>query len=830
MLPQPWIVLKFGGTSVSRRERWQTIARLMRERAAEGNRVLTVVSALSGVTDRLKAIAEADPADANAQRLIDELDARHRRFAAELELDRSTIDPWLTRLHALAADTRRLAGDYYWQAELMALGELLSSTLGAAFLRRQGIDAVWIDAREHLLAQAQPNAGAWAQALSVNCQVHPNPELAKEFAGGHPFAITQGFIARDLLGHTVLLGRGGSDTSASHFGALLGARRVEIWTDVPGMFSANPKQVPSARLLRRLDYDEAQEIATTGAKVLHPRCIDPVRQAGVPLWVKDTERPELPGTEVVPRRGDEPQCVKALSSRVGITLVSMETIGMWQQVGFLADVFAAFKRHGLSVDLIGSSETNVTVSLDPSENLIDDATLEWLCRDLAAVCRVKVIAPCAAITLVGRGMRSFLHRLSPLLAELGTERVHLITQSSNDLNLTVVVDQHVVEGLLPRLHELLIQSRAMAIDDEQCFGPRWDELAATGASTPAPRWWQSERARLLELARHSAPCQVYALSEVARRAEALRALPAVTRWYYAMKANPHPAILRTVAERGFGIECVSIGELEHARAAVPTLPAERFLFTPNFAPREEYAHALASGVQVTLDATHGLEHWPELWRDRALLLRVDLGYGHGHHDKVRTGGAQSKFGLAIDELPWVAERCRALGARVIGLHAHLGSGILDHRHWRAVAVQLAGLTEAFPEARILDLGGGLGVPARARDPALDLIGLDRALDEFRQSYPHFELWLEPGRYLVAEAGVLLARVTQTKTKAGVRFVGLETGMNSLLRPALYDAYHGIHNLSRMDAEPLPGTWVVVGPICESGVSANCQRAPKATSS
>ena len=169
--------------------------------------------------------------------------------------------------------------------------------------------------------------------------------------------------------------------------------------------------MPDARLLRRLDYDEAQEIATTGAKVLHPRAIGPVREVRVPLWIKDTERPELPGTEIGMEAASAAPSIKAISLRNGITLVSMESIGMWQQVGFLADVFAIFKRHGLSIDLIGSAETNVTVSLDPSDNLLDAGTLEALCTDLARVCRVRVIAPCAAVTLVGRGMRGMMHRL-----------------------------------------------------------------------------------------------------------------------------------------------------------------------------------------------------------------------------------------------------------------------------------------------------------------------------------------------------------------------------------------------------------------------------------
>src|SRR5690606_25678937 len=298
-------------------------------------------------------------------------------------------------------------------------------------------------------------------------------------------------IVGDGEGGTCLLGRGGSDTSASSFGARLKADRVEIWTDVAGMFSANPRRVPEARLLVGLGYDEAQEIATTGAKVLHPRCIAPCREAGVALHVRDTDHPDLPGTVIGGGEAVVPG-VKAVSTRRDIVLVSMESVGMWQQVGFLADVFLQFKRHGLSVDLIGSSETNVTVSLDPSENLVSSNVLEALCADLEKVCRVKVIAPCSAVTLVGHGIRSRLHRLTDVLAEFGRERVHLISQSSNDLNLTFVVDQDLAEDMLPHLHDLLIQAGAMPVRESGVFGPSWRALNLPPDAVETP-WWRDQR-------------------------------------------------------------------------------------------------------------------------------------------------------------------------------------------------------------------------------------------------------------------------------------------------------------------------------------------------
>ncbi len=274
-------------------------------------------------------------------------------------------------------------------------------------------------------------------------------------------------------------------------------------------------------------------------------------------------------------------------------------------------------------------------------------------------------------------------------------------------------------------------------------------------------------------------------------------------------------MLRVFEEEGLGFECVSAAELEHVLAVLPGLDPSRLLFTPNFAPREEYVHGFEVGARLTLDNLHPLVHWPEVFRDREIFLRLDPGRGRGHHSHVRTAGTQSKFGLAPEQLAEIQPLLEACGARVVGLHAHSGSGVRTAEAWSEVATFLAAAAERFPGVHVLDLGGGLGVKERPGQVPLDLESLGDLLRRFKAADPRFELWLEPGRFLVSEAGVLLSRVTQVKRKGEVIFVGLETGMNSLIRPPLYGAYHLIVNLSRLNE---PATWTahVVGPICETG--------------
>ncbi|MBI2380760.1 MAG: bifunctional aspartate kinase/diaminopimelate decarboxylase [Gammaproteobacteria bacterium] len=804
-----FVVLKFGGTSVSTATMWAFIARVVTERLKQGKKPVVVHSALSGVSNRLEAIALGKAAQIAP--IIAAIQLQHSALAADLGLVAAEVlAAEFEELQQLATGIALLGeASPKTHARLMALGELMSTRLGAAYLNAQGIPTQWLDARELLVSERPAHAGEASLYLSAVCPYEAEPGLQQRLAALDGVLLSQGFIAANERGETVLLGRGGSDTSGAYFGAKLEAERVEIWTDVPGMFTANPRAIPEARLLKQLDYDEAQEIASTGAKVLHPRCLAPVRAGRIPLWVLCTDRPELPGTIVAAAQAGAPQ-VKAISVKKGITLVSLETLGMWQQVGFLADAFGCFKRLGLSIDLVSTSETNITVTLDPGANALSEAVLAELHESLSELAKVSILRGCAAVSLVGRQIRAVLPELGPALELLAEHQLHLVTQAASDLNLSLVLDEDHADALAAELHKLLIR-RADSV-----LGPTWAEFAAQRpeAGTAEPAWWETRREALLALAGEGTPAYVYDAATLAARAAACRALP-VDRVFYALKANSHPDVLRAFEAAGLGFECVSPGEIDHVLGLFPGLDRERILFTPNFAPRGEYAHGLALGLTLTLDNLHPLRAWPELFAGRELLVRVDLGRSKGHHAHVRTEGQTSKFGVPLSELAELRELAERAGARIIGLHNHAGSGILDASTWRETALSLAQLAEDFPELRILDLGGGLGVPDRRGRAGLDLAAVAEGLTAFRAAYPRFALWLEPGRYLVAESGVLLARVTQLKGKGEARYIGVDAGMNSLIRPALYGAHHEIVNLSRLDQACL-GTATVVGPICETG--------------
>ncbi len=809
-----WVVLKFGGTSVSSAGNWHNIAGVLRARMGAGLRPVVVHSALSGVTDRLEALLAAALTGTEAP-ILAEIDRAHRNLAAALEV---TPDPRydgfidaLERMAAAIAETRELSDRI--RARVMAMGELLATAVGSTFLNSQGIATTWVDARTVLRAERRHGGNDKAGLLSATCDFAPDARLQAEWLALDQVVITQGFIAANDAGDTVLLGRGGSDTSGSYFAAKLAAVRLEIWTDVPGLFSANPRLVPSARLLRALHYDEAQEIASNGAKILHPRCVLPVRQYNIPLHVYATQAPGLEGTIVSARVADSAAQVKAIAIKKGITLISMDSPGMWHQVGFLADAFQVFKEQGLSVDLVSTSETNVTVSLDPAANTLDPAALERLRAALSALCRVEVLGPCASLSLLGHNIRGILHELGAAFELFQDHKIHLVTQAANDLNFTFVIDEGQGDRLVHQLHERLIQR----IGSDRVLGPTWQQLFAAEERAPAaPPWWQTpaKRRRLCEIATRESAAFVYDRDALDAAIATVQGVRSVDRWAYAMKANWHPDILRRIHAAGLMLECVSRGELEHAFKSIPGLDPRHVLFTPNFAPRAEYEYGLAQGVHVTLDNLHPLKAWPEIFRNRDLFVRIDPGVGRGHHSHVRTAGMHSKFGVQVADLDEFAARVRAAGARVTGLHAHAGSGIFNVANWMETGALLVESAGRFPDVRVIDLGGGIGVPEQPGQADLDFAALDRGVAALKGRVPGVQFWMEPGRFLVATAGVLVAVVTQLKAKGDLRYVGIATGMNSLIRPALYGAHHDIRNLTRLE-EPLTQCVTVVGPICET---------------
>lgn len=460
----PWVILKFGGTSVSSLDCWETIAKILRERISDGFRPVVVCSALSQVSNQLeKALACAleggDPSPA-----VRDLSRRHQEFAGEMgvPLDDEARSAIATLADQLSGISVIREASPRVRAEIMSVGEMLSTRIGAAWLARQGLPTGWLDARELLQAEPLPD-DPHRQYLSATCAEGADPELAERLASrSEAVLLTQGFVVSAPDGETAVLGRGGSDTSATYLGERLGAKRVEIWTDVAGLFSADPRVVPEAKRLAAVGFDEAMELTTRGAKVLHPRSLTPARRAGIPIHVRCTREPGSEGTIIDDRPVDDLPSALAISSRHGMTVVAMDVEISWQQVGIIADLAACFARHGLSIDSITSSQARVTVSLDPSANPLDEAKLDALMADLRQHSTPQLIAPVASVSIVGTHLRRVLHDMPSLFEKLAEQEVYLLAHAANDHSLTFVVDEERVDAIVRALHGEL--ERAVAAD------------------------------------------------------------------------------------------------------------------------------------------------------------------------------------------------------------------------------------------------------------------------------------------------------------------------------------------------------------------------------
>ena len=483
-----WLVLKFGGTSVSGAKQWETIESLARQRLDQGYRVVLVCSALAGVTNALQELAEkAEGCDGRA---VKKILSRHRQLAQELGIE---IDDLLSEANVqITAARKRItaatskAGHYAGIASLLPVGEWLSTRIGERFLARQH-EIAWVDACEALQSLEEEDLHGRRAWLSARCASSPDPTIQARWLKKPSLLITQGFVATHPQGGTVLLGRGGSDTSAVLLASRLEARHLEIWTDVPGLFSADPRSIPDARLLRVLDYDEALEMAASGAKVVHSRCIRAAADAGIRIRIGDLGHINLTGTIIQPHDGNPSrgnEGIRGVCCQGQMAVLLLQNLDTREQVGFLAWVFEKISQAGISIDLVATSETTTTVALNMVSNHLDDDILSDLASTLRARCAVTVFPQCSAINLVGRGIRVALARMGSVSGFFADKALLMLSQSANDLCLSMLVETRHADELLKTLHSALIGKDLDKKSRAEVFGPTWQELMSTDSLKP----------------------------------------------------------------------------------------------------------------------------------------------------------------------------------------------------------------------------------------------------------------------------------------------------------------------------------------------------------
>lgn len=448
------IVCKFGGTSVADASAITRVIEIIKSKRAE--QPVVVVSALGGATNLLLDIANkaAGGELLSALQLIEQLRDRHLREALALLDGGSETEDLSLDISATFDELAHLAEAFRTLGYLTprsldavaAIGELLSSQIVAAAFRTRGFPAVFVDARDVMrtndfFTKAEPDV----EEIRQLAQARLVPLLQQ---GKIP--VIGGFVGATSARVTTTLGRGGSDYSASLIGAAIDATGIEIWTDVDGMLTADPRVIPAAQLIERISFDEAAELAAFGAKVLHPATIAPAVQRGIPVFVYNSRNPGGKGTMIA---FDAPRLpVRAIAGKRATTMVKLRSSRMLLAPGFLRRVFEVFETHRTSVDVVTTSEVSVSVTLDDATNLAS------ILQDLAAFGDVSVSPRAGLIAIVGAGISDGSMAIAQAIAALGPIPVHMASLSATGINFTLVIDDDQVVPAMQRLHATFFES------------------------------------------------------------------------------------------------------------------------------------------------------------------------------------------------------------------------------------------------------------------------------------------------------------------------------------------------------------------------------------
>jgi aspartate kinase len=468
-------VLKFGGTSVADDDAIRRVVAIVADerrtaatlphRAASarpGARIagpVVVVSALGGVTDRLlevAAIARRGDA-AHALELVDQLYVRHLDVLSVLAPG-DHGGPTPEAVDALFRQLRAITGAVAVLHEasprsldaIAAIGELASSRIVTAALQSAGIPAVWADPRAVVATDdAFTCAAPLVEEIDVQAPLHLRPALE---AG--QVVVTGGFVGATRRGVTTTLGRGGSDYSAALLGAALGADEIQIWTDVDGMLTADPRVIERPRLVPFLSFAEAAELAYFGAKVLHPKSIQPAAARNIPVRILNTFRPDAPGTLIADGLCLEASPVTALACKKGITVVTITSTRMLMAYGYLHRLFEVFERFRTPVDVVSTSEVSVSVTID------DRTQLASIVEALSAFAEVSVTSPLALVAVVGDRYGAEPLAFTRVVRALEGLPLRLVSQADARRNVTLVLDETDLSIAMARLHAEFFEQAA----------------------------------------------------------------------------------------------------------------------------------------------------------------------------------------------------------------------------------------------------------------------------------------------------------------------------------------------------------------------------------
>jgi aspartate kinase len=471
------IVMKFDAGAIGSHDRLREVARLVQQHKAR--KPVVVTSALPKVTDLLLEAADLAAArQSDYEERVQEVKTLHEQLAEAVLPDGPARRRFLKHLHDVTEELRVLYSAAYALSELTprtrdavaAIGERLSSELVAEALSQQGLRAETIDARTIILTD-----DAFGEASPLLEEIGPRLKLKmKPMLGTGQVPVVGGYMGATREGVTTTLGRGGADATAAVIGTLLDAEEIQIWTEVDGLMSVDPKLVPDAQAIPRVSPEEAAELAYFGTKVLHPAMIRPAVDKGIPVRICNTREPSAPGTLITTSADLGPSGPCAVAFRKGITVVLISQPKMLMATGFLRQVFEIFERHHTPIDLIATSEVSISVTVDDVEHLAE------IKADLARLGEVRILRETAIVSLVGRGFFRYQGLARRIFEALSDVNVVMISFAASDANVSVVVDEADTERAVHSLHrEFFWKSPAEPVAEEKSLS-----AASAGRKNP----------------------------------------------------------------------------------------------------------------------------------------------------------------------------------------------------------------------------------------------------------------------------------------------------------------------------------------------------------
>lgn len=446
------IVMKFGGTSVADCAAISRTIEIVRSKLDQ--KPVVVVSALSKVTDLLYKISDQAMLRNNegAKELIGQLRERHTILAKELIPGNDTIladalsrvDKFCNKLEYFI-DAVCAVGELSDRSKAVIIGngEYLSSNIICCAMNAKGIKTNLMDSRKMIITDSVALKGE-PQTEAILERVPAEVSAAYE---GCDAVITQGFVSATITGEPTVLGRGGSDYTASLIGMALGSETIEIWTDVDGVKTADPRKVNNTISLDKISFEEAAEMAHFGAKVLHPMTIEPAVKKNIPIYVLNSMNPTGRGTAILQSNLIE-EGVKSVSSKENILVINIFSTKMINVAGFLVSVFEIFRRNKVSVDLISTSEANISVTVDASSPAIDKVV-----EELSEFAKVEVDSNKAQVSVIGKNLNNVKGILEKTFAPLTDKKIYMISQGASYINISFVVDRSEMDSVVALLHK-----------------------------------------------------------------------------------------------------------------------------------------------------------------------------------------------------------------------------------------------------------------------------------------------------------------------------------------------------------------------------------------